>query len=71
MRRVGTLQNGRELGIADASLHPRRTDGARANADLDNVGTAQDQLLDHFTSDDIAGDDGMRRETCPDLFRTC
>ena len=67
MRRVGTLKYGRQLRVADASLHTRRADRARADADLDNVGPAQDQLFDHFTRDNVTGDDSVSGETTANL----
>lgn len=46
------------MRVADAGLLAGGADGARADADLDDVGAAEDELLRHLLRDDIAGHDG-------------
>ena len=44
VRRVGALDDRRQLRVADARLFARCAHAARADADLDNIGARQDQL---------------------------
>ena len=56
-RLAGALDDGGELGSADAGHHPRRAHRAWSDAHLDDVGTGLDQLARALGGDDVAGDD--------------
>ena len=51
---IGALDHGRELRIADAGLDACGAHRARADANLDDVRTGQDELLNHLTGNHIA-----------------
>jgi len=50
---IGTLNDGTQLWISYTSLLPRRAHRPRTNSDFDDVRTGKNQLLDHFTSNDV------------------
>mmetsp|Transcript_64400 Transcript_64400/g.194319 ORF Transcript_64400/g.194319 Transcript_64400/m.194319 type:complete len:227 (-) Transcript_64400:18-698(-) len=60
MRRIRALEDRGELGVAHARLLARGADAAGADADLDDVRAAEDELLRHLLGDDVAGHDGDR-----------
>ena len=57
--RVRALQHSRQLRITNPGLLPRGADGPRPDADLDDVGPGQDELLHHLAGDHVAGEDGV------------
>ncbi len=59
MRRIGTLNHGGELRIADPGLNAGGADGSRADANFDDIGAGEDQLFAHFTGDHVPGDDSF------------
>mmetsp|Transcript_14078 Transcript_14078/g.35891 ORF Transcript_14078/g.35891 Transcript_14078/m.35891 type:complete len:236 (-) Transcript_14078:112-819(-) len=71
VRGVGALDDGGELRVAHTGLFAGGADGAGSDADLDDVGAGEEELLDHFAGDDVAGDDGYfgkRRADAGDVF---
>ena len=54
--------DGRQLRVADTSNDARRAHAARTNADLDDVGARQDELLGHFAGHHVAGHENFARK---------
>ena len=61
------LQNSWKLGISHACLLPGGADGAGPDADLDDVGPGEEELLHHLPSHHVAGQDGVLGVGGPDL----
>lgn len=55
---------------ANASLLARSADRAGADADLDNVGAGQDELLDHLLGDNVSSHDGVAGKLGANLHTT-
>ena len=51
---VRTLENCRELRVADPSLLPGGADGTWSDPDLDDVGSSKHESFHHVSSHDIA-----------------
>ncbi len=51
---VGALEDGGQLGVADARLLPGRAHGSWSDPNLDNVSSGKDQGLHHVPGDHIA-----------------
>mmetsp|Transcript_10758 Transcript_10758/g.18828 ORF Transcript_10758/g.18828 Transcript_10758/m.18828 type:complete len:239 (+) Transcript_10758:117-833(+) len=62
---ICAFDHGTELRIADTRHLSGRAHGARPDADLDNIGATEDQLLCHLPCHDVAGDESMGRELLP------
>ena len=57
VRRIGTLQHSAQLWISNARLLTRRAHATRTDADFNDIGTAENKLLDHLAGDHIARHD--------------
>merc|ERR1719329_498582 len=61
MCRICALQDRGELWITDTCLLPGCAHTARTNTHLDDIGTAEDELLRHLLRDYISSHDGLVR----------
>ena len=68
-RRLGALADGVDLRNARAGDDAGRADRARADADLDGVGAAPDEIARALLGRDVAGDDGRRRKALADQLQ--
>jgi acyl-CoA reductase-like NAD-dependent aldehyde dehydrogenase len=60
MRRIGTLDHGRELWITDTRFNACSADRTRADTDFYNISAREDQLFTHLTGHYVARDNGFR-----------
>jgi hypothetical protein len=67
LERSGNVCDGADLRDTDARDDTRRTDRARADADLDGVGAGVDECERRLIGHDVAGDDLLRRPARLDL----
>src|ERR1019366_208476 len=65
---VRAFDHCRKLRVAYAGHGARGANRTGADADLDNVGAGKNQLLGHFTGDDIAGHQGNLRVRVAELL---
>src|SRR5690606_11094198 len=59
MRSIRTLNNRRQLRIADTGIHASGTNGAWTNTHFDDICAGKEQLFTHFAGHHVAGDNSL------------
>ena len=66
---IGALDDRRQLRVTDAGHLARGAHRARADADLDDIGAVENQLLGHLAGHHVAGHDGDLRVVLAQLLQ--